>query len=288
MLVVVASWSAVSIGDAVLEVLVRGAGDPVLLIQTALSADELLPLADRLAADVTTVVTHRRGYAGSSPAPGPGSIRRDAADCAALLSALGLQRVHVVGASYSAAVAMELAARWPHLVHTLCLVEPPPLHVPAAGEFRAANAELLEMYRAQGPGPTLEAFMARLMGPGWRTALEHVLPGAVAATERDAATFLEGDVPALWTWEFGTDDAARIDQPVLYVGGTDSGPWFAQVRSLVADWFPQAEDVQISGAGHSVVLTHAPQVAAVVREFLRRYRLPPAAGPPAVRPPSGG
>jgi len=43
-------------------------------------------------------------YAGSGPTSGPGSIVRDAADCAALLAALRAEPAHVVGVSYSGAV----------------------------------------------------------------------------------------------------------------------------------------------------------------------------------------
>jgi pimeloyl-ACP methyl ester carboxylesterase len=92
-----------------LEVAESGSGEPVIFIQTALTADELGPLANELAADYRTILYHRRGYAGSSAVTGPGSIARDAADCRALLGALAIDRAHVVGYSYSAAVALELA-----------------------------------------------------------------------------------------------------------------------------------------------------------------------------------
>jgi hypothetical protein len=50
----------------VLEVDVRGSGEPVVMIQTALFADEFVPLADHrsLRDDYQVIVYHRRGYAG--------------------------------------------------------------------------------------------------------------------------------------------------------------------------------------------------------------------------------
>ena len=96
-----------SVGDAELEVTDWGSGEPLVFIQTALTADELLPLArDEALAGYRKIVYHRRGYAGSSPAVPPGSIARDAHDCVGLLAALGIERAHVVGFSYSGAVAM--------------------------------------------------------------------------------------------------------------------------------------------------------------------------------------
>src|SRR4051812_9027098 len=127
-----------AVGDVSLEVCDRGTGEPVLLVQTALTADELRPLAEQLLqrGGSRTVLFHRRGYAGSDPTHGPGSIRGDADDCRRLLGVLGIARAHVVGLSFSAAVALQLAADSPWLVQTLALLEPPPVHVPSAAEFR--------------------------------------------------------------------------------------------------------------------------------------------------------
>lgn len=82
----------VSVDGVRMEVEVRGSGEPILLVQTALTADELHPLAQQpaLRDSYRTVLYHRRGYAGSSPVDGPGSVARDAADCQALLAALGI------------------------------------------------------------------------------------------------------------------------------------------------------------------------------------------------------
>jgi pimeloyl-ACP methyl ester carboxylesterase len=121
----------IDIGDAQLEIAVWGAGEPVVFVQTGLAADELSPLARSHAfGRYRRIVYHRRGYGGSSPAGGPGSLVRDAADCRDLLAALDIERAHVVGYSYSGAVALQVAAHAPATVHTLTLIEPPPTHTP--------------------------------------------------------------------------------------------------------------------------------------------------------------
>ena len=51
-----------------------------------------------------------------------------------MLDALGIGRAHIVGVSYSAAVALQLAADAPYVVHTLALLEPPPVHTPSAAQ----------------------------------------------------------------------------------------------------------------------------------------------------------
>ena len=262
----------VAVDGGVLEVEVRGSGEPVLLVQTALSTDELRPLAEHelLRERYRTILYHRRGYGGSSPISGPGSVARDADDCRALLAALGVEPAHVVGVSYSAAVALQLASSAPSSVRTVTAMEPPPVHVPSADEFRATNAELLATFHADGAAAALDRIMTMLAGPEWRRESERQSAGSVASMERDATTFFATDIPALLSWEFDAAAAARIRCPVLYVGGTESGPWFAQVRELVHTWLPHAEDVVIPGAGHLLALTHPAEVATAVVDFLRR------------------
>ncbi|WP_052274250.1 alpha/beta fold hydrolase [Arthrobacter sp. L77] len=266
-------WIQVPLADAVVEAQVRGRGEPVVLIQTAVTADEFLPLAvQREFADAYQVIVyHRRGYGGSSPVDGRGSVERDARDCEQLLDALGVEKAHIFGGSYSGAVALHLAASAPNRVHTLCLAEPPPVHTPTADEFRSANAQLTAYYRQHGSAAAMDYFMTRLMGSGWRTELEAMLPGGTAQVERDADTFFATDIPSLLAWRFGAEDAARITQPVLYVGGTESGPWFAEVGELLLRWLPQAEEAMLSGADHSLALTHAPQLARALTGFLGKH-----------------
>jgi pimeloyl-ACP methyl ester carboxylesterase len=270
----------VEVGDIALEVHEVGTGDPVVLVQTALSADELAPLAEQLVGrgGHRAIIYHRRGYAGSGPVHGPGSVIRDAADCRGLILALGLDKVHVVGYSYSGAVGLQLAVDAAEHVHTLTLIEPPPVHSPSSGEFRAANDRLIGTYRTHGPAMALEEFLALVIGPDWRTMVEKRLPGAAEQMQRDTATFFETDLPALLSWRFGPEDARRVNCPVLQISGSDSGPWFAEVRDLVRTWLPHAEDVLLTGADHSLALTHTTQVAHALADFLGRHPIPAGDG----------
>jgi len=79
--------------------------------------------------------------------------------------------------------------------------------------------------------------------------------------------FFDTDLPALFSWEFGPESAARLPCPVLHVGGSASGPWFAASRKLMLTWFPRATDVVIQGADPALPLTHG-------RSDQRPHRLP--------------
>ena len=260
-----------------------GAGEPMLFVQTALSADEFVPIASEpvLSAGFRRIMYHRRGYGGSSAAAPDGlaSIAADAADAASLLDVLGVDRVHLVGLSFSAAIALELASAVPERVHSLAVIEPPPVHVPSEAQFRAANAHLVELRRTAGVAAALDAFLTMLMGPQWRSELDQRRPGSVAQIEVDAATFFDTDLPALLAWRFSGRDAAQITAPVLYVGGTDSGPLFAEVRTQILDWMPNAEDILVAGADHSLAVTHPREIATALASFASRHPIDPVTLP---------
>ena len=176
--------------------------------------------------------------------------------------------------SYSGAVALQLAADSPSCVHSLVLLEPPPVHVPSAAQFFTANAQLMQDYHTHGPVVGLDRFLTRVIGPDWRAAIERTLPGAADQMQQDTSTFFDTDLPALLAWKFGAEDARRITQPVLHIGGSESGQWFAEVRDLMLTWLPQAEDVVLAEADHSLALTHPAEVAAALVAFLRRQPIP--------------
>jgi pimeloyl-ACP methyl ester carboxylesterase len=154
--------------------------------------------------------------------------------------------------SYSSVVALQMAADSPSCVHSLNLLEPPPVHVPSAAHFVAANAQVVQDYRAYGPVAALDRFLTRVIGRDWRAAIERAVPGAPEQMERDTGTFYDTDIPALLAWQIRAEDARRITQAVLHLGGSESGQFFAEVRDLMLAWLPQAEDVVLAGADHSL------------------------------------
>lgn len=264
--------TSIAVRDAWLDVFDWGSGEPVVFIQTALTADELRPLAtDPALDDHRKVLYHRRGYAGSSPVEGPGSIAGDATDCAALLTALDIDQAHVVGLSLSGAIGLQLASDVPERVRSLTLIEPPPVHTSSSDEFRAANDRLISTRQEQGPQEALDEFLTLVIGPDWQHVAEQQLSGSAAQMRQDTRAFFDTDLPALLAWRFGPGDASRIRCPALYVGGTDSGAWFAEVRELMLAWLADIEDVTIDGADHSLAFTHAPQIAEVLARFLSRH-----------------
>ena len=61
---------------------------------------------------------------------------------------------------------------------------------------------------------------------------------------------------------------------MLYVGGTDSGPLFAEVKKLMLAWLPGAEDAVILGADHSLAISHSVEIATMLASILQRHKMP--------------
>src|SRR5262245_25094968 len=100
---------------------VEGKGEPVLLIHGSHVADAFLPLLlePSLTSRFRLVRYHRRGFVKSPPHAGPFGIEQQARDALQLAGALGLERFHVVGHSYGAVTALQLALEAADAVHSL-------------------------------------------------------------------------------------------------------------------------------------------------------------------------
>jgi pimeloyl-ACP methyl ester carboxylesterase len=100
-----------------------GSGEPMLLIQ-GMAATHLAwgtPFLDALERDFECIVYDHRGMGRSARAEMPFTIVDLAGDALALLDALGLESVHVVGISMGGMVAQELALAHPERVRTLTI-----------------------------------------------------------------------------------------------------------------------------------------------------------------------
>jgi 3-oxoadipate enol-lactonase len=100
-----------------------GSGDPMLLIQ-GMSATHLAwgrPFLDELEGSFETIVFDNRGMGTSGRAQMPFTIADMAADTAALLDALEIERAHVVGVSMGGTIAQQLALSQPQRISSLTL-----------------------------------------------------------------------------------------------------------------------------------------------------------------------
>ena len=113
----------VDAGGTELNYVRSGAGEPLLLIQ-GMSATHLAwgqPFLSLLEQGFECIAFDNRGMGLSGPAQMPFGIADLAADSGALLDALELERVHVLGISMGGTIAQELALAHPERIRTLSL-----------------------------------------------------------------------------------------------------------------------------------------------------------------------
>ncbi|MGF1473055.1 MAG: alpha/beta fold hydrolase [Rubrobacteraceae bacterium] len=260
-----------------LEYEVWGEGEPVVLIHPSHFADAFAPLLaePELAGRYQLILYHRRGYAGSTPADGPLSVREQAADCRALIQSLGVERAHVVGHSYGGPISLQLALDAPEVVHSLALLEPALRRfIPSARQFTEEMGPIVQMYEAGDKRGAVDDFLQRVMGPEYRGVLHRMLPGAFEQAVADADTYFQIEIPALGRWSFTQEDAGRITQPVLAVLGEESrtlSPIPVEIHELVQTWFPQAETFVLAGATHLLQIKNPQGMAAGLAGFLARH-----------------
>lgn len=244
---------------------------PLLVVHGAVSRLACQPLARLPAlADHHTVITYdRRGY-GRSPRPvEPITIASQAQDALGVIEARGTGPVVVIGHSYGATIALELARLAPVAVQALVLIEPVFLDVPSAGAAADALARVGAEFRAGHREASLDAFLAAFHGPGCRDRLARALPKEWRAEAlRDYDTYWAHELPAFAAWGFDETSARAMSKPVLLVGGELSHPAFHESRARLKAWLPNATSATLAGADHDMPASHPQPLAEAVCTFL--------------------
>jgi pimeloyl-ACP methyl ester carboxylesterase len=269
-----------------LEYEIFGSGVPVLLLHGGLLTDENRPLARQAAlSDHFQVVNyHRRGFAGSTRTGQPTSIETQAADAVALIEHLGLGPVHLVGHSLGGAIAVQIALARPDLARSMVLMEPAlmgqivkveaetdPAMAASQVEFQNEFAKVLDIAATGDKRAALLAFLEGRAGDSVRAVLDFLTTtGEFDQAVLDADTFLEIEMPSAFAWSFGPQDAARIDQPVLSVLGTNSPGRAELVHEVLCEWLPQTELLTLDKAEHALPLLDPPGLARDIAAYLHR------------------
>lgn len=258
-----------------LDYLMSGSGEPAVFIHGAFVADAFRPLASEpsLADRYRLILYHRRGYGGSSRAPGPVNLSTQVRDCLALLEHLEVAQAHVVGHSFGGAVALQLALQAPRAAATLTLLEPALMVGDSAKSYRESLKKGVERYRAVGAEVVVDE-MLEARWPGYRRPIERLVPGAFAQAIADAGTTFESELPGLLEWRFDEREARRIQQPVLAILGGESeplSPRFGETQRTLLSWLPNVEGYVLPNATHFLQMENPHDLALRLRTFWERY-----------------
>jgi pimeloyl-ACP methyl ester carboxylesterase len=273
------------VNGAELQYEVAGTGEPVLLIGTGPIADSFLPfLSQRVLVERYRLIRYRqRQLADTGDGPAPVSFAEHASDAAALLAHLGVRRAHIAGHSTGAVTALQLAVDRPDLVHSLALLEPVLLGVPSTAAFLEQVGPAVATCRSGDGDGAMAEFLSVACSLDWeacRMAIDTHVPGGVAKALKDADNWFGSYLPALAAWQFGSEQAAGISQPVLSVQGTETHQLFVDGDELLHSWFSQIEDCTIQGVAHLLHLQRLEPVVRGTADFFNRH--PIAAGEPGI------
>jgi pimeloyl-ACP methyl ester carboxylesterase len=258
--------------DVELTYQVQGRGAPVVLVHASAFVSWYGPLVEGLT-DLTTLRYRRRLRPSESGGYRPLTVADDAAICGRLMDHVGWPRAHIVGHSYGALVALQLAMDAPERVGSVALLEPAARGIASSAQVAAALEPVVAAYRSGDTGGAVDAFLRHVGGDGYRAVLDRVVPEASGDALAEADLFFQVEMPAVRRFRFGPTDAARITAPVLNVVGAESVPRFKEGGELVQSWFPEAERLTVPRAGHLLMLQNPAAVARGISEFLTRHPL---------------
>ena len=128
------------------------------------------------------------------------------------------------------------------------LLEPSLISVPSLPAFFTQVEPALEAYASGDHARALAIFMSAVSGlesTSAKALLEQRIPGSIAQAIRDADTFFGVELPALTEWTFGTEEAARLNRPVLSVVGSETQPVWVQTAEFLRSSLPHVEEARI-------------------------------------------
>ncbi len=242
-------------------------GMPILLVHglAGSSLTEWYQVAPKLAVDRRVIMVDHRGHGLSARGDLPFEVADDADDFAAVLDAMDVGQVDVVGYSMGGVIAQALAQRNPGRVRRLVLI--------------ATFATHSDGYRwARRVG----AFLAR----GWER-----ISGFGTPEIRSGYLIAKGAVQpqhARWVWrETLRRDVESGAQATFALLRFDSSDWIGKIdvetkviiptgdflvpprwQHELAEVIPDVVMVEVPDAGHELVWTHADLVADEIRDFL--------------------
>ncbi|MCU1361159.1 MAG: putative hydrolase [Ilumatobacteraceae bacterium] len=263
------------------EVLGRSGAPAVLMIQ-GLGADKHGWDMQRfvLAARYRVVAFDNRGAGRSDKPFGLYSLEQMADDAIAVLTAAGVDRAHVVGASMGGAISQIVALKYPDRVRSLTLACTACRNPPWRRELlngwatHATERGMASMTREAARwviGP--RSFRRLVPAFGWLGPL---------AMGRSSHAFAAQVRAILATDESMADQLSGITVPALVMVGNQDILTPRGDSEELAERLPNAELVVISGAAHGFMVEHATTFNRVLLEFLARVTKEQAAADHAV------
>ena len=222
---------------------------------------------ERLADQFTCVTYDRRGHGSSNDGEVSHSVPLHGDDFAALVKALGLSAVVLVGSSGGARVGVDVVLRYSELLAGAVLSEPPvfSLGPDEATQFMGKVVPVVQPHLDAGDlSGAVDAFFGVVCPGLWR-----LLDETDKEPYRQSGLMLVADLgqpPFVVTPE----DLAAVRLPVLAIAGLDSDPFLRGTPRVIASSVPSAELVEFADCGHVTYAEQPDAFAEAVRSFAER------------------
>ena len=223
----------------------EGQGPPLLLLHgLAGSHDDWRMQWPAFAASHRVVVPDLRGF-GASGRQEPFTIQQHARDMLALIAALGIERVLVVGLSMGGAVTLELALRAPDRVTACVLANTAPAYLLTDWQRRRMAWLRVLVASLLGVGA-----VARLFGQKFFPARHHgsLRRRLIRRASRTNRWVYLATLRALTRWNVESR-LGSVRMPVLVLGAEHDLTASAEKRRWTAR-LPNARFVELAGSGH--------------------------------------
>ncbi len=271
----------------------RGQGETVLLLHSSASTGgQWTGLCDQLSSRFHVVAPDFHGYGQSAPWCGRGalSLRDEARIAAHFLKAHDSpsrrQPIHVVGHSFGGAVALRLAASYPHRIRSLTLVEPVCFYVLRGQglQDRQLFSEIHSVAAAMSVAAVtgdyctgMAHFVDYWNGPGtWEA-----LPEKSRRHLRQLVTRVVLNFQATLNEHSCLSDYRSIAIPTLLLHGSQSPRVTRRITELLARTLPHCQVKSIQGANHMLPITHPDHVNREIMAQLTQHQSRPFAAPQA-------
>ena len=240
-----------------------GSGDPAIVILPGITSPAITWefVAEQLARDARVVVLDIRGRGLSDQPDADFSLPRYAADAAAVIESLGLERPIVLGHSMGGRIAAALGALHPEAVGALIIADPP-LTGPGREPYPTSLESFRDQLHAAYAGTTADE--VRSFYPRWSDRELEIRAEWLSTCDEHAVAE---------TWRnFGTEDFfelwGALAAPLLFIYGMESPVVTPAGQAEVVAVNPAARVIGIRKAGHMIPWENLDDFIAAVRGFL--------------------
>jgi pimeloyl-ACP methyl ester carboxylesterase len=283
-------YRTVTVNGAELAYVERGSGDPIILVHGSISDLRIWEKQMVALSESHHAIAYSRRYAWPNAAIPDGvddPMGPHVDDLAELIRKLDSGPAHLVGNSRGGFICLLTALRYPELVRSIAVEEPPVMPLLVSNQPKPpeivkllltdprSGAALLKFF-GTGMGPAIKALKKGYVEAGVRVFARGVLgadvyeslPAQVKEAMQANGKLLSAELLGEGFPAFGEADAPRITQPTLLMTGEKSPALFRRLIERLHELLPNAQRVHIAGASHLMHYEKPSAVNAAVLEFI--------------------